>query len=95
MTTTADHDPGVRTGRRIGEVDALRGFALFGILIPNVVAAVTRILGVQGGEFSFIPRQPGRPGGVHGRGRQLPGQVLRAVLVPVRLLLTRIGFLPL
>jgi uncharacterized membrane protein YeiB len=35
MTTTADHDPGVRTGRRIGEVDALRGFALFGILITT------------------------------------------------------------
>jgi len=38
MTTTADHDPGVRAGRRTGEVDALRGFTLFGILIPNVVA---------------------------------------------------------
>jgi uncharacterized membrane protein YeiB len=37
MTTTSDHDPGMRTGRRIGEVDALRGFALFGILIANVI----------------------------------------------------------
>jgi uncharacterized membrane protein YeiB len=28
----------VRTGRRIGEVDALRGFAPFGILTANVIA---------------------------------------------------------
>ncbi len=52
MTTTSDHDPGVRTGRRIGEVDALHGFALFGILIANFVA-VTGILSIQDEAFDF------------------------------------------
>ncbi|GAA4994968.1 DUF418 domain-containing protein [Actinopolymorpha pittospori] len=53
MTTTSDREPGVRTGRRIGEVDAVRSFALFGILIANVVAAVTGIRSMQGGTFDF------------------------------------------
>jgi hypothetical protein len=52
ITTTSDHDPSVRTGRRIGEVDALRGFALFGILIANVIA-VTGILSIQDEAFDF------------------------------------------
>jgi len=52
VTTTSDHDPGVRTGRRIGEVDALHGFALFGILIANFVA-VTGILSIQDEAFDF------------------------------------------
>ncbi|GAA5092650.1 DUF418 domain-containing protein [Nocardia iowensis] len=33
--------PATTTGRRIAEVDILRGFALFGILITNVVVATT------------------------------------------------------
>jgi uncharacterized protein len=53
MNTISDHAPRVRTDRRIGEVDALRGFALFGILITNVVVAVTGIRSIQGGTFDF------------------------------------------
>ena len=49
MTRTSDHDLGVRTDRRIGEVDAIRRIALFGILITNVVVAVTGIRSIQGG----------------------------------------------
>lgn len=35
------HSPAARSGARIGEVDILRGFALFGILITNVVVATS------------------------------------------------------
>ncbi|MEV6279878.1 DUF418 domain-containing protein [Nocardia sp. NPDC051832] len=38
--------PALRSGRRIDEIDILRGFALFGILITNVVIATTL--------FSFV-----------------------------------------
>ncbi|WP_020574468.1 hypothetical protein [Actinopolymorpha alba] len=53
MATTTDLEPGVQTGRRIGEVDAIRSLALFGILITNVVAAVTGIRSMQGGTFDL------------------------------------------
>jgi uncharacterized membrane protein YeiB len=68
MTTTSDHHLAVRTERRIGEVDTLRGFALFGILITNVRLAGQ--LGPRGvkldmqlADFSLeLRHRVGRPG---------------------------------
>ncbi|MEU4597602.1 DUF418 domain-containing protein [Nocardia sp. NPDC023988] len=39
--TAGTPSPAASSGRRIGEVDILRGFALFGILITNVIIATT------------------------------------------------------
>jgi len=79
MTRTSDHDLGVRTDRRIGEVDAIRRIALFGILITNVVVAVSGIRSIQGWSAARpSPQVPTVAGGLRGRDAPAGGGGLRS-----------------